>query len=360
MLPYYCLFALPVLIALVENDRKIRIGFEKKAWDHNHSLVAFFLGLFCLLALRDLSCGADLVNYQWYYETIAAFTWQEVLNYGELERGYVILNKVVSLLSDDFRAWLVVCACLSVAPVLWFYRKEAEGPVLTMVLFASVVPVSMYFSGLRQAMAMAFAFPAWGCARKRKKFYFFLVVWCASLFHRSAWVLVVMYPIYHVKITPNWLYILVPGLLLLFACKAPVFTALAQWLWKGEGAEVTQTGATAVLILLILFGVYAFFIPDERKMDEEMTGYRNILLLTIGIQCFAPINMIAMRMNYYFLPFLPILIPKIANRRKRNYQRLANISIVVMTVFFGVYFFWKAYTDADMLQVFPYLPFWKG
>lgn len=52
-------------------------------------------------------------------------------------------------------------------------------------------------------------------------------------------------------------------------------------------------------------------VPQESKMDKDIIGLRNILFLSAFLQCFTLVNYWAMRMNYYFLIFLPILISKI-------------------------------------------------
>jgi len=80
----------------------------------------------------------------------------------------------------------------------------------------------------------------------------------------------------------------------------------------------------------------------------------------VCIQMFAPVHGLVMRVNYYFLPFVPVLIPRIVRRAKESMRQLVLISMIVMYSFFTVYFFYHAYTGADILRIYPYIPFWKG
>ena len=38
----------------------------------------------------------------------------------------------------------------------------------------------------------------------------------------------------------------------------------------------------------------------------------------------------------------------------------AVIGLVVMMLFFMAYYFLRAYTGTDILEIYPYIPFWKN
>lgn len=359
MLSYYFLIAIPILIALFRNNGVVSITGKVKSDNRNIEITAFFLLLMLLLMFRGAACGSDTGRYIYHFEvTVQNASWRDILTWQNAEIAFYIIAKIISLITANPQVMLIVTAIISIVPLLLFYKREAEIPILTMVLFATVAPFSMYFSGIRQALAMAFAIPAWYCAKNKKLVLFILTVIVAMLFHKSAVILFVIYVLYRVRITPKALPVVLPVMLVVYLFNGPIFNYLTRFLWEDYG-EATETGAYTVLILLILFAVYSFVIPDESKLDDDIIGYRNILLFAICIQCFAPVHTLAMRMNYYFLPFIPILMPKIANRSKVQYKQIAVISIPVMTLFFLFYFFWRAHTSADILRIYPYVPFWE-
>ena len=109
----------------------------------------------------------------------------------------------------------------------------------------------------------------------------------------------------------------------------------------------------------MIFAIYSFFIPGEEELEEDVRGLRNILLLCVLIQCFASLHTLVMRMNYYFLQFLPILIPKIAKRSSENNRQLADLSVWVMCLFFAVWFVYQAKTGEDLMEIFPYTTYWS-
>ena len=73
--------------------------------------------------------------------------------------------------------------------------------------------------------------------------------------------------------------------------------------FSGYDASITQTGAFTMLMLFVMFAVFAFLVPDDATLDAETIGLRNFLLLSIVLQMFAPLHTLAMRMNYYYIIF---------------------------------------------------------
>lgn len=358
MLIYYILIFVPMLIPLARSKGVIRIG-DKTTDQRNVVIVTFFSIYMTMLMMRGMDCGADTAIYHRHFETINRYNIRDLIALGITDLGHILLAKLVGFITTDSQIYIAVTAVLAVLPLLLFYRREAEIPLLTYLLFATVAPFSMYFSGVRQTLAMAFVVPAWYLAKSKTPIKFLLCVVAATLFHKSAFIIAVIYPLYHVRITFKWLVVVLPVMAVVYVFNDRIFNFLTQFLWEDYGSA-GSTGATTVLLLLLIFAAYSFFVPDEKIMDDDVIAYRNLLLFAIILQCFAPLHPLAMRMNYYFLLFVPLLIPKIANRSSSCNWRIRNISVLVMTVFFAVYFFYRAYADEDTLLLFPYIPFWES
>lgn len=356
MLPYYFLMLLPMLIALIRHKWVVRIHAEPVKDGKNTEIAVFFGIMLLLLMFRGTECGTDTSRYTLLYSVADGQEWGQLLTSGR-EIGYSLLNKLLRQISSNHLLLFVVTSVMMLVPLAKFYVKEAEIPALTIVLFATIAPFNMYFSGIRQAIAMAMVFPAWKYTKDKKWGFFLLSVLVASLFHKSAFILLLVYPLYHFRITAKRLYFVIPVMLAVYLYNDVIFDFFAQWLWE-DYTGTDSTGATTVLLLLIIFMVYAFVIPDEQSMDADLMAMRNMLVLSVVLQCFAPVHALAMRLNYYYLPFIPILIPKIANRCKPCFRSASHISMVVMYVFFLLYFFVRA-GGADPLGIYPYVPFWE-
>ena len=180
-------------------------------------------------------------------------------------------------------------------------------------------------------------------------------------FHTSAFMLAFMYPVYHAKITKKWLLAVVPSLILVFVFNKQIFSVLTMIIeryTKYEGG-ITTTGAYTMIILFAIFAVFSFVIPDETLLDDEAIGLRNFLLLSVALQMFAPLHAIAMRMNYYYIIFIPLLMPKIIESRSERWGQVAVVGRHIMVLFFLVYFFINVTSDGN-LEVVPYHFFWEN
>ena len=360
MLPYFALVGVPAVIALL--NRIISLKFKKVSLRYL-VMGSFFCGLIVLLSLRGLDCGIDLPNYKLFFDFSHYRPFGFVRERYGIEAGYHLVEYIVALFTQNFQVLLTVIACLSVIPVWFMYAKESEIPFLTIVMFLTLVPFGMYFSGLRQVVAMAFVVPAYYCMKNKKLLWFLAVTVVAMLFHTSTIFIVVLYPLYHVRVTKKWLYVTVPVMALLFIFNEYVFDTLFNLFggkYADRYAEMEGDGSAYLfMIMLVAFAVISFLFVDDKTVDKDIIGLRNILLLAICIQFFAPVHPLAMRMNYYFLMFVPILIPKVLKKCRPEVKQISMIVMIVLAIFFAVWFFYDAYTDEDILQVFPYVAYWQ-
>ena len=352
MLPYYLLVFSPIVFSLFKVKGVDSEKHEKRI------ITLFFVILLALLMLRAPTLGRDLGNYRYIFEKCNRAGWQEIGNFFS-EPGWFVFNKLIGTVTSQFQYVIIAAALVSVLPILYLYRKETEYPILTISLFITMPTFLMPFSGLRQAIAISLAIIAYEFTKKRKLIPYLLIVLLAFLFHRSAFMLLFMYPIYHARITKKWLLFLVPAIGLIFIFNQPIFAVLSVFIADLYESNVHETGAYMMIILFILFCVFSFVIPDENKLDDDTIGLRNFLLLSTVIQMFAPLNSIAMRMGYYFIIFIPLLIPKVIKNSSVRWKQVAELSKYVMVVFFVAYFFINA-PRTNSLDIFPYHFFWEN
>lgn len=323
------------------------------------ALAFFFILLTVMIMLRHETVGKDTSNYIYYFTNFSRASFGSLWR-TSLEIGFAYFNKFVSLVSNDPQMFLAIAAVVVSFLMYPTYKRLCVDATLTIVLFCTMSTFVMMFSGVRQIIAVGIGFIAYEYTRKRKLLLFLVAVIIAVSFHTSALILVVMYPLYHAKITKKWLFIIIPSYLIVLIFNKPIFSVLSFLLEQYTEYDTTIkfTGAYTMLILFVLFAIFTFLIPDERKMDTEIIGIRNLFLFAVIIQMFAPLHTLAMRMNYYFIIFVPLLVPKIIEYRSEKMKQIAIVGRHVMVLFFLVYFF-ISIGGADNLNVFPYHFYWE-
>ena len=363
MFAYYLLVGAPLLMALLMYSLKYTYRLDRMPYQ-KEVIRAFFLVYFLLLAFRAESVGADTWNYLSKFRNARYETWTEHVFSRTSEHGYAFLTKLVAAVTGSEQVFLIVVALITVYPIAKLYMEESESPVLTISLYLILPMFQMAFSGLRQSIAIAFIPAAYRCIRERKRFLFLLVIWIASLFHSSAWVMLALYPVYHARISRKSLIWVVPALAALVLFRTQIFLLMYSVILRVFGEReigIEETGATSMLLLFAIILTFSYVFLG--KTDEETGGQRNILILSVAVQSFALVNRLAMRVNYYYLIFLPLLLPKVIRRIPGKNKWFAALAEFVCCAYFLFYFFRTAHSvmgSGGSLGIFPYIPFWSA
>lgn len=314
-----------------------------------------------MLALRhSIRCGWDLHNYEYYFNNTSKITFFEIFEYYDTEQLFFVFNWIVAHIYPDFRFFLVVMAFLCTGIVGWFYYKKSEFSLLTILLFITNSCFVMFYSGLRQSLAMLFVVPAYYFTVQKRLIPFILTAIIAKYIHNSAIMLFLLYPIFHIPLRSKDFLLIMTTVALFFLLKVPLFTYIVPFLSeKYSTGNVYETGAYSVWIMFLLLLMYSFLVLDDSKMNLESLGLRNILVLLTLVQGFAPIHALAMRMNYYFILLFPIIIPRLMLYPKAGYENIVQFSRWVMVVFFTFYFFFCIHSGSVGLGAFPYVAYWE-
>lgn len=375
MLPYVLLMFVPLLFTIFATSKKalgvkhgstLLIGTDEHIRNNSLLIPVFFLMLIVILSLRDELIGNDTGGYRRFFESYSAMSLRQVMA-NKSDILYWLLNWLVGQFTRDFQVFLAVVAVITVAPIASVYGKDREHGFLKCVLFMNMTVFIMLFSGLRQSVALAMGMIAYEYVVRKKPLRFLLFALIAFGFHHSAFIILLYYPLCHFTFKRRHLWFVIPAILAVFIFNKPIFSFAAQAMNSVFGekydGETTETGAYAMLILFAIFTVFAYVLPDEKLMDKETLGQRNLLLMALVLQCFAPVHVLAMRLNYYFIIFIPVLIPKILKYHKRSLKKLTIASQVVMIGFFVLYYLINTYesckTGISDLNTYPYIPFWK-
>lgn len=371
MIPYVLLMFFPLLFSLVMFSKRngkatVVLGGNREISNHSCMLPVFFIVLIFLLSLRDETIGKDLSNYKYYFERISALDFGEIFS-SDLEYLYVILMWAVSRFTNSYQIFLTVIAIITVVPMAIIYCEDRQNGFLKLVLFMNMSTFVILFSGVRQSIAITLGLVAYEFVKRKKPLFFLLFTFLAFGFHNSAFMILFFYPLYYVSLRKKHLWFIVPSVLLVAIFNKYIFSALSlviSFLF-GEKyiATIDKTGAYTSLILFGLFAIFSYVFPEEEEMDRETLGLRNFLMMAVIIQCFASIHNLAMRMNYYYIIFIPMLIPKLFKYPKSEFKEVGPIVKAVLVTFFVCYYLFTTYnsckTGVSSLDTYPYLPFWK-
>lgn len=371
MIPYVLLIFLPLLFSFLTFSRRngkyvATVGGSRRILENSCVLPVYFFILIMLLSLRHETLGTDLDSYKFYFKKIAYLEFGNLSHMG-LENLYVVLNWLISRVTMNYQVFLAVVAVITVVPIAWLYCEDREHSFLKIILFMNMSNFVLLFSGLRQSISLAVGILAFYYVREKKPIRFLLTACIALGFHHSAFMIFLYYPLYYATFKRKHLWFVIPAILFVFAFNRPIFSMVVNLLSlissDKYAVTMSSTGAYTMLLVFIAFAVFSYVIPDEKRMDQETRGLRNFLLAAVVLQGFAPLHTLSMRLNYYFILFIPILIPKILKNAKQFPRDVVRFMKACFVVFFTAYYLLTTYiscqTGISALDTYPYIPFWK-
>lgn len=354
MIYYGTVIAMTLLLYLICTATK----FEKEKTD-KLVVTFFFLAYLLLICIRHVRVGIDTTEYVFRFYIIKDYEWGDLFNYSEAgsEPAFLVLNKFVSMFGDE-RLLIIACGCLSIIPIIYLYRNEAEDGILCVSFFLVSLLFGFFFSGLRQGITIGLAVPAYYMAKNKRLLPFILFVALAFCFHRSGIMIALIYPVYYANITTKWLLFVVPAMIVIFVFRESfmelIFNVLGEDKYSIYNDITGTSGQGALTALFVIMSVYSYIILDENKAGKVEIGLRNILLLATFLHLFTPLNPVFGRINFYFILFIPVAISRINTRCKDKFKQVANLAKWVMSLFFFFHFF---FLRTDSLRITNYRPF---
>lgn len=355
MAVYYLMYGFSVFIMWFFAHLK-----TEKTEEQRNKIVCIlcFLSLILVLSLRHPSMGVDLrygesTGYLGMFSRIARSNWSEVFtnSFQNYEKGYVIFCKLISLISANKQFFLAVCAITSVLPVAAVLGKRSSSPLFSFVIYMGLPVIQMLFSGLRQSIAIAICFLSITYIQQRKPIAFLVAVLIAASFHSSALIFLPFYFIYRIKIKRNIRFITVAILPILFVFRVSIFSFLTSIF--GKSADIADNGALRLLIFFIILYVFCFMLSDD---TEDNIGYLNLFYFACFFQCFSGINTLVMRIGFYFMLPLTLLLPdSVGKIRNKNTERLIKAFLIVFFVAYGLY----VLHSKSYAMSYPYSFFWN-
>ncbi len=320
-----------------------------KKTNKKHRILFISIIILFILAqgLRSFSVGVDLIAYEPIFVTNSVSSLKEIISERKAEWLFYIINWLVSLLGGNFRTILFVVSISIFIPLAIIIFKYSKMPYLSLLLFIFLDLFAFSLSGLRQTMAIGATLISFIYIKKRKILPFIILVAVACLFHKSAFVFFLAYPIYHFKLNKNNYIFLIIIAIPIFILRKEIVLTLGKF--YNSFYEVGETGAYNFMLMLIAFFLASLVILVKNNINES-GGLINLLYAAIIIQFFSSYSLVVNRFNFYYYIYLILLIPElIVNLERYSYRFIFEAFVII---FLGIMFFYKI--KDNVMGVYPY------
>jgi hypothetical protein len=294
------------------------------------------LQLFILSAFKATTVGVDMKTYITGFYTIASLNWEDLGTFS-WEYGYVLLNKLVSLLSEDVRFLIIIVSLIVIVILGKQIYINSRNQWLSFYLFVCMDFYSFTLSGYRQSIAMVITFYSIKYLRQRLFFRFTLCVIIASFFHQAALVFLLIYPISKIKITKEYLFCTSIIALVMYFLGGPITNFLLS-LYDRRQIVIQGQGLGMFLLLLIITISGLLFLSYSKKEDNTISIYTHIMIWAVVLQILSFHLSIFVRVVSYLSINMIIFIPNIIAALPSKKHRILG-TIVVCILAFGFYIY---------------------
>ena len=262
--------------------------------------------------------------------------WYDIL-YNGTERGYVWLNRLLTLFTNDPQ-WIIFVSnfiiCLIGVHCLRKYCRFA--PFGLFIFFTTLYYYA--FNLIRQGMAAAFIMLAVCLARDRKWVRSLLVCLVAVLFHKTALMMLPVIILMQFKWSPPWYFAFFAVAVLCTLFRDNITYFLISTFYPnnlGDAAAYTfDFSPTQVILCAIYMALCLFYFRQMLAGNKGNILYINFAILIFGSYTFFFWIPMWSRLNLYFIGLYAVIVPEAVSCEPDRKVRMLYYGVMLAILLF--------------------------
>ena len=324
----------------------------------------FLIALILMIpAILRQETGNDYLRY------VEFFHLASIDAYVPTEAGFNWLAKAVYGLCgyENYLLLFAIYAVMTILTMLAVIRQQAENFCFSFFLFMMFGYYFQSFNTMRYYFALSLSLLAMTCLLRRQYAGFVILVLLASLFHKTALITLLLYPVAARRWKKRELAAaVVPGLAVLLLHEKAMELLLSLYpSWEGTvdlaaGTSISWVNiAKCLAVLLLAYYVKADEAPDTFR-GRQLVMYRNSAYIGLLLYVFGWFIPEVSRICYYLtftqIFYLPMLLSGLPETEKgRRQKKLLTILVIAAALVFFALFLRTAYRDT--IKILPYKSF---
>lgn len=324
MLPYLLVLGFVTFWIALE---KTAVG-RKSFW-----LPLLVLSLFA--GMRSYRVGTDSGTYTRKFVSNLStnyYNFREDVEIGYQLYEYLILKFTHNYFWLFFLSGLIVVYCY-----LYIIKRYSVNYLISVILFVTLGVYTFFFNGLRQGLAMAIFALSLPYLLERKFFYYLLVCIIASLFHKTALIMIPFYFLVNLRIKA--LYKILATFLCSLILSGPLVGYISSTNERYETySEVAEkSGGILTLGFYVILLAFIYFIIRHYKVKDQQV-LKMFVFYSMGVVFLIPIAMLGsnpsgpQRLLIYFAWTLILILPAIF--KKINNVYITSVSVMAFIIYF--------------------------
>lgn len=319
MIFYYFIIVMLILFSIG------RIGKVK----NNTVLLFVMLCLWLLATIRSLDIGNDTKSYYELFNSIASGVNIQFWS-SRYEIGYLLLNKLISRMTDNFWVFLSIVNAIIYFAYFLFFKNYSVNSIMSVFMFFTFGTWGQTVNILRLQLAIAMAIYAFICKDKKKYILMIVLLLLAFGFHRISLVFL-LFLFVPQKISKKFYLVtialtvvgisILPTLMQFVARYIPYFSAYISSSTYVFGEAKLATILSIVMRVLLLSVVWYFYLSQAKEnswlteAEEKILSYQFNMVFVSTLFMVLSLNFNLLdRCSYYYWTFAYVLVPNVLSR----------------------------------------------
>jgi hypothetical protein len=332
MYPYWLLFAMFAAGAITVGE---------SASGPSRSRPFLFLAALLMTAFIGLryEVGPDWATYIEIYKSVSRLDLGDVIAHDD--PGFYALMWLGRRLHLEIWALNLACATIFVTG-LWAFARRQPNPWLAITVAIPYLAIVVAMSGIRQATAIGFIFLGLSSFFDKKLYRFMFWVMCASLFHASALLMMV---IIGLSYTRNRFQSIVLLCIAAFPAYFILSASFEVYISRYTNADLQSEGTIYRVMMNFVPAVYLLFnlkkFTTERHEQVLWLNLAIVAIICLPIMLIIPSSTALDRVSLYVIPlqiYALTKIPSIVSENSREYLFATMALICGLGIVMFVYF----------------------
>ena len=356
MTPYYITVILVLLFTLVAGKNRKQLISEDNyilyTGDKAYKITVVFSTLILIfVSAFRYQVGTDYMGYYFSNQIRAAKLWEDLRNFNE--PGLDLIATISNLISTHpvyfFLLVAIVTVPLNIIPI----AKYSDYLWLGVLLYIFTGAWHNSFNGVRQYLAAAILFSGHRYILKRELKKYVLIVMFASMFHRTAFVMLPVYFLVGRQFTWKNAFLIFAGTLVIRYSYDFLFSIMSTLKGHEQSQyEYMQTSVNELRVLSTIPPIVLAMISGwDFRNQPENAFYLGLLVVNAGFMIGTSGSAYLARAAIYTEIYTTIAIPRFLNAFNESTKRLLTFMVVVLYAVF----WWYELSTRDSLNNFHWI-----
>ncbi len=344
---YYILFLLLLCFfgaVFFYNRRFKNLRGETYITGENLFLKFMLIALFAFFVMQGETANGDLIQYKTSYERNAGLGISDFIkSFADIKDPvYYMTGNLFAKLGVSFYCWKLIINFLFVLSSYRLIKKYSSNIFLSFMYLIILGSFSFAMSGLRQTLALSILTFSFGFLQDKKFWKFLILVIAASLFHSTAIVFVIAYPIYNMKERKKNLLIVSLVAVFIALNSSSIMKFYIDMIGQEEiyGGYLDRDTTLTMAGFIIFFFVTVFCVIF--LWNDKSAKYRRLCFLSIISLVFRFLSATALaelfRISLYFSVFEPIMLAEASACTDNAENENASIKTFAVSAILLVYY----------------------